>query len=484
MAVQAPRAEALTERSALELARAIRTGETTSREVVEVHIEVLERSRLNAVVCDRFEQARAEADAADARVAAGEEDLPPLLGVPFTVKESILLRGMPNSGGLVARRDFRSEENAPAAQRLLDAGLIPLGVTNVSEMTMWIESDNRVYGRTLNAYDRARIAGGSSGGEGAAVGSGGSPVGLGSDIAGSIRLPAFFNGVFGHKSSPHLVPLSGMFPKTEGEAGRLLTVGPLTRRAEDLMPLMRALAGSDPSDPDARDVELGDPAAVNLEGLDVVISEHANFVPTRRELREARERAAGALAAAGARVRREDMRALRRALELFLEVLRTGAGVTTSELMSAEGAAPVTLRSALRRGGPHTVPLLLLLAAERFGDRIPAGRTRRAIAAARSLTAEVEGMIGDGVLLHPPHPRIAPRHNATIGQTWLITPTAVFNLLGMPATQVPLGLNRKGLPVGVQVAAGPDRDHVSIAVAMELERVFGGWVPPGGARVS
>jgi fatty acid amide hydrolase 2 len=173
------------------------------------------------------------------------------------------------------------------------------------------------------------------------------------------------------------------------------------------------------------------------------------------------------------------MRQLRRALELFLEVLRTGAGVKTSDLMSAEGAAPVTLRSALRRGGPHTVPLLLLLAAERFGDRIPAGRTRRAIAAARSLTAEVEGLIGDGVLLHPPHPRIAPRHNATIGQTWLITPTAVFNLLGMPATQVPLGLNRKGLPVGVQVAAGADRDHVSIAVAIELERVFGGWVPPG-----
>jgi fatty acid amide hydrolase 2 len=478
MAVQAPPAAALTERSALQLAAAIRAGEVTSREVVEAHIDVLQRTRLNAVVFDRYEQARAEADAADARVAEGDRGLPPLHGVPFTVKESIRLRGMPNSGGLVARREFRSEENAPAAERLLEAGLIPLGVTNVSEMTMWIESDNRVYGRTRNAYDRGRISGGSSGGEGAAVGSGGSPVGLGSDIAGSIRLPAFFNGVFGHKSSPHLVPLSGMFPTTEGEVGKLLAVGPLTRRAEDLMPVLRTIAGSHPSDPYARDLELGDPGDVVLDGLDVVISEHASFIRTRRELREARERAAGALAAAGARVRREDMKQLRRALEIYLEVLRTGAGVKTSELMTAEGAAPVSLRSAIQRGGPHTPATLILLAAERFGDRIPAGRTRRAVAAARSLTAEVAGLIGDGVLLHPPHPRIAPRHNTTIGQSWLITPTAVFNLLGMPATQVPLGLNGRGLPLGVQVAAGPDRDHVSIAVAMELERVFGGWVPP------
>ena len=478
MAVEAPPAAALTERSALQLAAAIRAGEVSSREVVEAHIEVHERCRLNAIVFDRYEQARAEADQADARIAAGEEDLPPMLGVPFTVKESIRLLGMPNSGGLVARRDYRCEDTAPAAQRLLDAGLIALGVTNVSEMTMWIESDNRVYGRTRNAYDRARIAGGSSGGEGAAVGSGGSPVGLGSDIAGSIRLPAFFNGVFGHKSSSHLVPLSGMFPTTDGEAGRLLAVGPLARRAEDLMPVLRTIAGADPSDPDSRDADLGDPGAVSLDGLDVILSEHASFVRTRRELREARERAAGALAAAGARVRREDMKQLRRALEIYLEVLRTGAGVSTSELMTAEGAAPVSLRSALQRGGPHTPATLILLAAERFGERIPAGRTRRAIAAARSLTAEVAGMIGDGVLLHPPHPRIAPRHNTTIGQSWLITPTAIFNLLGLPATQVPLGLNPKGLPVGVQVAAGPDRDHVSIAVAIELERVFGGWVPP------
>ena len=141
--------------------------------------------RTNALACDRFADALADAEAADERIAAAGPDdaLPPFLGVPCTIKESIALRGMPNCAGMVALRDRRSETTAPAAQRLIDAGFIPLGVTNTSELTMWIESVNRVYGRTRNAYDPRRTAGGSSGGEGAAVGSGGSPVGLGSDIA-------------------------------------------------------------------------------------------------------------------------------------------------------------------------------------------------------------------------------------------------------------------------------------------------------------
>jgi fatty acid amide hydrolase 2 len=104
---------------------------------------------------------------------------------------------------------------------------------------------------------------------------------------------------------------------------------------------------------------------------------------------------------------------------------------------------------------------------------------RRALAAGESLRAELEGVIGDGVLLHPPHPRVAPRHGRTVGRPWVLNPTSAFNLTGSPATQVPLGLNRRGLPLGVQVVAGLDRDHVAIAAAIELERALGGWVPPG-----
>src|SRR5205085_5176527 len=127
--------------------------------------------------------------------------------------------------------------------------------------------------RTNNPYDASRTAGGSSGGEGAAVGCGGSPFGVGSDIAGSIRVPGFFCGVFGHKPSPGLVPNTGMYPPSPGEAARMLQVGPLARRAEDLMPLLRLMAGPDGEDSSTREISLGDPGSVSLEGLPVTTVE-------------------------------------------------------------------------------------------------------------------------------------------------------------------------------------------------------------------
>ena len=473
----------LTERSATALAAAIRGGVVSARDVVAAHIALLERVNptLNAVVADRYEAARAEADAADARVAAATDpaQLPPLLGVPCTVKESIALAGMPNCTGLIARAELRSGETATAAQRLVDAGAIPLGVTNTSELCMWIESDNRVYGRTSNPYDATRIAGGSSGGEGATVGSGGSPLGLGSDVGGSIRGPAFFNGVFGHKPSQGLVPMTATYPRVrEGsEVNRMVANGPLVRRAEDLMPALRVLAGPDPLDPGSREIALGDPADVALDGLRVVIADDGFVSPIARELLAAREQAAGALAAAGARVERVSLRSMRSIYEPYLSSLGDG-DETLQELMVGEGADASTWLSLLRRGGPHTIPTRLLLAAERLSARAPTQRAQRAIEAGRAFAREVAETIGDGVLLHPPYPNVAPRHGRTVGRLWWIHPMAVFNLAAVPVTQVPLGLSRAGLPLGVQVAAGPDRDHVSIAVALELERVFGGWTPP------
>jgi fatty acid amide hydrolase 2 len=481
-ATAAAAAPPITRRSAVSLAAAIRAGEVTSREVVEEHVAVLERAqpRTRALAADRFDEARREADEADAR---GPDPARPLHGVPCTIKESFAVAGMPNCAGLVARRDHRAAEDGPTVARLREAGAIPLGVTNTSEMTMWIESSNHVYGRTNCAYDERRTAGGSSGGEGAAVGSGGSPFGLGTDIGGSIRLPAFFNGVFGHKPSCGVVPNSGHFPSADGDAARLLAVGPICRRAEDLMPVLRVLAGPDGVDPLTREVELGDPEAVALSDLDVVVSERAWYVPVSRDLREARERAADVLRGAGARVRHETMKSMRRALELYLLTLREGSPASFAEVLAEAGVESVSLRRSLggvlRGSGPHTLPTLILLALERISRRIPERRVRRALAAARSLAAEVEGVIGNGVLLHPPHARVAPKHGRTVGRAWAVTPTAVFNLLQMPVTQVPLGLDSRGLPLGVQVVAARDRDHVSIACALELERAAGGWVPPG-----
>ena len=262
----------------------------------------------------------------------------------------------------------------------------------------------------------------------------------------------------------------------------MLAVGPLTRRAEDLMPVLRAVAGPDGVDPDTRAVELGDPADVELSGLDVVVSQDISVWPVQRDLLDARERAAGALIAAGANVRHESLSSIRRAMEYFLATLAAGE---VEEVWVQVGGQPGSrapvgriLRQALRGRGDHTIPLAILLAVERLADRVPDTRNTKAVEAGRALAREVEDMIGDGVLLHPPFAKVAPEHGRTVGRPWVILHAAIFNLMGLPATEIPLGLNHDGLPLGVQAVAGRDRDHVSIAVALELERVFGGWTPP------
>ena len=345
-------------------------------------------------------------------------------------------------------------------------------------MCLWVESENRLYGRTRNPYDPTRTAGGSSGGEGAAIGSGGSPIGLGSDIGGSIRIPAFCCGVFGHKPSRGLVPGTGSWPPVDDGTRGMFTHGPLARRAEDLMPVLRILAGPDGIDAMVHPMPLGDPGEVSLRGLPVLLIDEAWPLVASDDMLRAREQAAGALAAAGAKVHRRRMPALRRAVESYVTTLARNSGMGARDVLVGAGAAHLHWRALLRRGGPHTVATRLLLVAERAQARMPIRFAERLIAAGEAIAGELAAAIGDGVLLEPPLATTAPRHGRTVGRPWWLAHVVPFNLAGLPVTQTPLGLDRFGLPLGVQVVAGPARDHVSIAVAMELERVFGGWTPP------
>jgi fatty acid amide hydrolase 2 len=458
--------------SALELAARIRAGELTSREVVEAHIARLQamQPRTAAIAVECFDAARSAADEADAFTG----DPPPLHGVPCTIKESFATAGLPNAAGLVSRRDVRAERDAPTVARLREAGAIPLGLTNTSELCMWIESENRLYGRSACAYDGRRVSGGSSGGEGAAVGSGGSPFGLGADIGGSIRIPAFFNGVFGHKPSPGVVTNEGQYPAAEGDSDRLLATGPLCRRAEDLMPLVRILAGPDGEG-------LGEPDEVSVEGLDVVVIERDGVLPVSRRMAGALQRTAGALQALGARVRTEKLPGLRGAFNIYLAELSAANTTTFAELLGGDGE-PLRLRDVLRRGAPHTRATKMILAAELVQHRLPQPGTERMLGAARKLRRQLTEVIGDGVLLYPTHPWVVPRHGWTMALPMAVAYTAVFNLAGTPVTQVPVGLEDRGLPLGVQVVGRPGTDHVTIAVGCALERALGGWVDPAALR--
>jgi fatty acid amide hydrolase 2 len=397
------------------------------------------------------------------------------------VKESIAVAGMPHSAGLVSRAQRLAAEDATAVARLRAAGAIPLGVTNTSEITAFPAASNRVYGRTRNAYDPERISGGSSGGEGAIIGSGGSPFGLGTDIGGSIRVPAFCNGVFGHKPTGGLVPGTGQYPSYTGRVPRLNTTGPLARRAEDLMPLLRILAGPDGADDQCTSMALGDPDALDLAALRVIVIEgNASFSPVGADLRIAQQQAAYALAARGARVEMRVLPRLRDALQIYVGTLYE-AGSPDFAAALGEGrrvALGRELARCLVGRSQHTVPVLTTALLERLW-RLAPRRCARYASLGREVRAELEALLGeDGVLIFPAARSLPPRLERELTALLVFAYSGLFNALELPATQVPLGLGEQGLPLGVQVAAARGCDHLTIAVARALEESHGGWLPP------
>ena len=469
--------------SGVSLAEKIRNGEVASREIVEAHIERIRsvNPALNAVVAERFEKAREEADRADMRLKeSAPEELPPYHGVPCTIKECFKLAGMPNTAGLVARKGIPAADNATGVERILAAGAIPMGVTNVSELCMWMESNNKVYGRTNNPYDQGRIVGGSSGGEGAIIGAGGSPFGLGSDIGGSIRGPAFFNGIFGHKPTGGLVPGTGQFPNAENEAQRYLSTGPLARRCADIWPLLKILAGPDGEDEGCRDFVLGDPGAVEISGLSILDVEDNGAVKVSDCLKSAQRKGADLLAERGAVVTRRKVDGLEHSLYIWSTMLSAAGGASFKELMG--NGSPVNpfwhLLKWMFGRSPHTLPAIGLGIAEYFPNLVPGGE-KRFIREGAELKTRLIDLIGEnGVMLYPPYASPAPAHNKPLWPPFNWVYTAILNVMEFPVTQVPLGLDEEGLPLGMQVVGIPGNDHVTVAVALELEKAFGGWTPP------
>lgn len=472
---------------ATRLAEMVRAREVSARALVEAHAAQIAKANpsINALVALRLDRARAEADAADARLARGDDDLPPFFGVPCTIKEAFALEGMPWTSGFVARKDVRALGDATAVARLRAAGAIPLGVTNTSELCMWFESFNRVYGRTTSAYDPARIAGGSSGGEGAAVGSGMSPFGLGSDVGGSIRLPAFFNGVFGHKPSGGLVPNTGQYPSPTGTAGRMLSTGPLCRSARDLYPLLRVLAGPDGEDAWAQPIALHDPAEVALRGLTVWDVRPSESFGLRfdDDLVALQDRAVRALAARGCRVVSTTLPALRDAFEVWSAAMYDGNAVSFAQLLG--GARPMTPPRALAEiprvlGGhsPHTLAAVGLALFEDLPRLMP-----KRLAQMRDRRARLQGTLTDllgrdGVMIVPTYPRVSPRHHEPLAQFPGAGVSGIVNALALPSTAVPGGLDAQGRPLGLQVVGPHGGDALCLAAALALEDALGGWVPP------
>lgn len=459
--------------SASGLAQLVRLKKVSPVDVVDACIDRIEAENpaINAVVAKRFDAARDEAKAAAERLGRTEstDELPPLWGVPCTIKEGIAVEGMPNSAGVFARKDIRADRDAVVVRRLREAGAIVLGVTNMAEGGMWLETDNRVYGRTANPWDTSRIPGGSSGGEAAILATGASPFGIGSDIGGSIRIPAAFCGVFGHKPSGKLVPNAGYWPDVPGALDEFLCTGPMTRTAEDLWPVLEIIS--------AGKVE-GHPNHVDLRDVTVYPLETFGSVRVRPEQRRAVRRASVALQTRGARVAELRTRGLEKAFLIWSAMMEEEAGALEYTEVLGNGERISLVRELLRFKRPdarHTVQALIVAAVDALAKRVPAPVATWS-KRGRHLRAELEAELGPrGVLLCPPYTRAAPRHFEPLLTPFDFVCTAIFNSLAFPVTQVPVGFDVSGLPLGVQVVGTRGADALTIAVARALEVDFGGF---------
>ena len=260
-----------------------------------------------------------------------------------------------------------------------------------------------------------------------------------------------------------------------------MCTGPLSRRAEDLYPLLRILVGDDP-----KSAKLRDPAGVDIRSLRVFSIEGDGVRAVDPELLSAQERAAQILEKQGATVKRAKLDGLARAPEIWGSMIGEGGGPTFAELLG-EGK-PVSggreLVKWMAGRSPHTFPAIALVLLERLQQLVGPEQARRFIDLGRRLEAEVLELLGsDGVFLYPPHPLPAPRHGEPLTRPFRWVYTGIFNVLKLPVTAVPMGLSRGGLPLGVQVGAHPGNDHLSLAVAMLLEREAGGWIPPPISRL-
>ena len=456
----------ITRFGAAELARRIRVGDTSPLEVVDAHIARIEEvePHINALITTTFDAARSTARRlTDAGVPA---DPPPLHGVPITVKDSIAVADVRFTAGSDLLRENVAEQDAEAVRRLKAAGAIVLGKSSCSDMSGSMETDNPISGLTRNPWRLDRSAGGSSGGEGAIIAAGGAPLGLGADIAGSIRIPSAFCGVVGLKPTTGRVSTDGHVPRTPVAMAGWNTVGPLARRVEDLRLALGVLSESSVTG-----------GATSLAGRPVLVPRLVVWPPVGRAVADAVTAAAGVLVAAGMSVRRRVALPLTRTL--FETVADLHRRWLPSHRRALGGGRPISVWRALRNRRDDVRVSTACLAPVAFLSAC--GPPVRALGFGRAGRLDplrsrfLDAMRDGAVLLLPVFATTARRHGFSWGPYGSLGLTVIVNALGFPAVAVPLGLSDDNLPLSVQIVARPGEDEVALDVAAVLEREFGGW---------
>ncbi|MGA3234913.1 MAG: amidase [Bryobacteraceae bacterium] len=459
--------------SATRQAALIRNRELSSVQLIQAHLSHISavNPSINAVVELLGSNALDQARAADEAVARGLS-IGPLHGVPFSVKDSIEVERTRCTAGTVGRATAPlSTADATLVARLRQAGAIPIAKTNLPDLLFAFESDNLLFGRTNNPYDLTRTSGGSSGGEAALIAACGSPMGLGSDCAGSVRLPAAFCGIAAIKPTSGRLPRTGHFPPAGGWIEALWQIGPMARQVEDLVLMMGLLAGPDGVDPAVADVQFSALDERKLGGLRIAFHTDNGCCAASQEVAAVVRSAANALAPDLTDTEEARPSCVSEAYDLEMKLLGADGGDSLRAYLAALGSSRV-----------H--PLLT-----GWLDRLEAYRTD--LAGFQNYWAEWDRYRSEmacfltrfDAIVCPAYPHPALTHGASTQDANFrgFSYTMAYNLAGLPGVVVRCGESPTGLPVAVQILAKPWREDVALAIAARLEQALGGWKAPSKA---
>jgi len=476
--------------SATALTAALRARQVSAVELAQQAIDRIERhdAKINAVCVRDFARGLEAARAADAALARG--DTAPLLGIPMTVKESFNVAGLPTTWGFPPQKDFVPGEDALAIERVKAAGGVILAKTNVPVALGDWQSYNDIYGTTNNPFDLGRTPGGSSGGSSAALAAGYGALSLGSDIGGSLRVPAFHCGVYAHKPTFGLCPARGHTPPPLPPLPSnrdLSVIGPMARSAEDLSLLLDVIAGPDPTfDGVAYRLELPKPRHTALKDFRVLLLDSHPLLPTGAGVRGALETLAAGLTRAGASVARQSplLPDLADNSRLYIRMLLSFLAASFApEVYAGARNEAARLDPADRSLGAEHLRGIALSHRDWLLDD---GRRTMLRAQWRALFGSFDAVICP-VMPTPayPHDHSEPQISRLIDIDGVKSPytdqlvwPGIATLPGLPSTAIPLGLSPDGLPVGVQIVGPWLEDRTPLKLAELIEREFGGFTPP------
>jgi len=451
-----------------------RKKEISPVEVVTAHIERARelQPKINAFVHFDAESAMARAQQAEATIQRGDSFLP-LTGIPMTVKSCIDVAGWPCPAGSLLRKDYLPTTDATLVARLETAGAILLGNTNTPEFLMAYETDNRLNGKTSNPWDLSKSAGGSSGGEAAAIATACSMGGVGSDGGGSIRTPAHFSGICGLKPTPGRIPATGHFPPGAGAFSWIGVVGPMARTVGDLRILFKVMTGPDEGDALSAPISARAFSASELRGLRVGLLESTGVGSATTETKEAVRQAARHLHDLGYQVEVMSVEKLDRAVELWWFFF----GAVIGELLRKNTAGQESLLSPMLR------EYLAITAAE---PPVTLDSFMQACTDRDLVRGEILRQVRDvPILLSPVSSEPAFAHGAgnyRAGDPHNYRDTMRYcqwlNLTGFSGLSLPMAKSSEGLPINVQLVGRPHEEELLLTVAESLEQARGPWQRP------